>query len=209
MCALIAQRSIGTIPRWRLTKHCQRNVNFATFSDDNSGTEPPRVQLRAPSDLGFCPQSRVRKTSDRRGSLAPRGITPAPSGSQTRPASGSSAPDQSRGGRSSDKNAPDGVTPTIFLPNELIEPIQREIEGIPELARLGKATGHEIRDLRRDRRTKRTLSGLKVGTPIAIHAPNGVVLGHFSDTGGDRDFGSLGHGSRTGMVARSRFSASY
>jgi hypothetical protein len=34
----------------------------------------------------------------------------------------------------------DGVTPTIFLPNELIEPIQKEIEGIPELARLGKAT---------------------------------------------------------------------
>jgi hypothetical protein len=48
MCALIAQRSIGIIPRWRLTKHCQRNVNFTTFSD-NSGTEPPRVQLRAPT----------------------------------------------------------------------------------------------------------------------------------------------------------------
>ena len=34
MCALIAQRSIGTILHWRLTKHARRNVNFTTFSDD-------------------------------------------------------------------------------------------------------------------------------------------------------------------------------
>jgi hypothetical protein len=63
--------------------------------------------------------------------------------------------------------------------------------------------GHKIRDLRRNRRTKRTLSGLKVGTPIAIHVPNGlhiqlVILGHFSDTAGDCAFGSLGHGSALG-----------
>jgi uncharacterized Zn-finger protein len=39
--ALIAQRSIGTIPRWRLTKHARRNVNSTTFFDDNSGRNCP------------------------------------------------------------------------------------------------------------------------------------------------------------------------
>ena len=34
MCALIAQRFIGTILHWRLTKRARRNVNFTAFSDD-------------------------------------------------------------------------------------------------------------------------------------------------------------------------------
>jgi hypothetical protein len=72
--------------------------------------------------------------------------------------------------------------------------------------------GHKIRDFGVTGGPEQTLSGLKVGTPIAIHVPNGVhiqlvILGHFSDTDGDCAFGSLGHGSRTRMVARSRFSA--
>jgi hypothetical protein len=30
MCALIARRFIATTPRWRLTRHAQRNANFTT-----------------------------------------------------------------------------------------------------------------------------------------------------------------------------------
>ena len=58
MCALTAQRSIGTIPRWRLTKHCQRNVNFTAFSDDKDLRELGR-RYPAPFDCYRVPDTSI------------------------------------------------------------------------------------------------------------------------------------------------------
>jgi hypothetical protein len=46
MCALIAQRSIGTILPWRPTKHARRNVNSTTFSDDPPTADAQQSAIR-------------------------------------------------------------------------------------------------------------------------------------------------------------------
>ena len=49
MCAPIAERSIATTPRWRLTKHARRNANFTTLPIANN----PEQRFSAPSSNRF------------------------------------------------------------------------------------------------------------------------------------------------------------
>jgi hypothetical protein len=68
MYALIAQRSIGTILHWRLTKQAQRNVNFTAFCDDDHPrkTSSPILSPRSCGHLCFdCHASSLRYSGRR------------------------------------------------------------------------------------------------------------------------------------------------
>ena len=56
MCAPIAQRSIATTPRCRLTKHARRNANFTTLPIANN----PERRFSAPSSNRFDQRRIIR-----------------------------------------------------------------------------------------------------------------------------------------------------